>query len=384
MNEKKYNLSEIRDKYLDFINQCRISDDEFSFTKNTEMSPFALCFAIFGINLLNERKLIEENKFKWAMTIKENLDKEKYICSKKSQSLVNSKSYLQLLSFSLSALNITGLLETIDLRENVLFLKKFKMHDLLINIGALRGVPGSGNFAMFYYIVFYYLKNFLNLEVDNELSEWIRLHSQNINKHGFWGKNKNISHLQFQNGYHQYEIFNFLKIKKNYFNRAADNVLELSDNFGHFAPYIGGGSCYDYDAIYLIFNSNRRDESAQIIGKTYNSILSAQNQDGGFAESKKIRPLNINYFIEFLSHIKNSSGAVRRERIRQFLTLMRFKHNKIETHWSKIPRGWNESNLWDSWFRMMTISLIDIIKNRNNKKNWGFINFPGIGFNHND
>ena len=74
MNEKKYNLSEIRERYLDFINQCRISDDEFSFTKNTEMSPFALCFAIFGINLLNERKLIEENKFKWARTIKENLD----------------------------------------------------------------------------------------------------------------------------------------------------------------------------------------------------------------------------------------------------------------------------------------------------------------------
>ena len=204
------------------------------------------------------------------------------------------------------------------------------------------------------------------------------MHSQNINKHGFWGKNKTISHLQFQNGYHQYEIFNFLKIKKDYFNRAAENVLELSDNFGHFAPYIGGGSCYDYDAIYLIFNSNRRDESAKIIGKTYNSILSAQNQDGGFAESNKIRPLNINYFIEFLSHIKNSSGAVRRERIRQFLTLMRFKHNKIETHWSKIPRGWNESNLWDSWFRMMTISLIDIIKNRNNKKIGGSLTSPAL------
>ena len=62
MNEKKYNLSEIRDKYLDFINQCRISDDEFSFTKNTEMSPFALCFAIFGINLLVAILIIKRKK----------------------------------------------------------------------------------------------------------------------------------------------------------------------------------------------------------------------------------------------------------------------------------------------------------------------------------
>ena len=71
-------------------------------------------------------------------------------------------------------------------------------------------------------------------------------------------------------------------------------------------------------------------------------------------------------------------GRVRAERARFCLTLLRFKHNKIKTHWTKYSREWHESNLWDSWFRMLTIARIDNSISLSSS-NWGFINFPGIG-----
>ena len=60
-----------------------------------------------------------------------------------------------------------------------------------------------------------------------------------------------MSHLQFQNGYHQYEIFEYLNTLNVPWDNAAKNVSLLSDMHGHYAPYPGGGGCYDYDAIFM-------------------------------------------------------------------------------------------------------------------------------------
>ena len=73
-------------------------------------------------------------------------------------------------------------------------------------------------------------------------------------------------------------------------------------------------------------------------------------------------------------------GEARIERLRQSVTLLRPKHNRIHTHWSQYSRRWNESDLWDSWFRMLTIARIDVALDPKKIVEWGFIDYPGIGF----
>ena len=49
-------------------------------------------------------------------------------------------------------------------------------------------------------------------------------------------------------------------------------------------------------------------------------------------------------------HIRSGRGTARVERLRYGLTLLRRRHDRIQTHWSRYSREWSESNLWDSWF----------------------------------
>ena len=380
MSDGNKTYEDLKESYLSFINSCRVNDFEFSLTKNSDISPYALCFAIFGYNLILNKDLPDKNKYYWSQIIKNNLNDKLLLCKKNNIVILFNKPYLQLLTFSISALRILGTIDSIDLEENIPLLENRNMNQLLDNIGALEGNPGSGNFAMFYFILYFYLTKNLKYELQSQLDSWVDLHLKKINKYGFWGREKSMSHLQFQNGYHQYEIFSFLNIANNHFEKAAASVAELSDRFGHFAPYIGGGGCYDYDAIFLISSASNNTEHLDLMTKTLESIISEQNKDGGFAESLFVRPINLNYFINFFIHIKDSKGKAQRERLRQFITLLRHKHNNIKTHWSKKPRKWNESNLWDSWFRMMTIAKIDIALNKQHKNNWGFIDYPGIGY----
>ena len=75
-----------------------------------------------------------------------------------------------------------------------------------------------------------------------------------MNRFGLWGDSNFLTYSMFQNGYHQYEIFEYLGIyiDKDMTISLIDELLNLRDQNGHFAPYLGGGSCYDYDAVHLL------------------------------------------------------------------------------------------------------------------------------------
>jgi hypothetical protein len=190
-----------------------------------------------------------------------------------------------------------------------------------------------------------------------------------------------MSHLQFQNGYHQYEILEYLGEHGDYWEQAADAVASLADEEGHFAPYPGGGGCYDYDAVFLLTASEgiaRRHE--RLLARTAATLLAEQNVDGGFAESLRIRPRSLDNLRRSWRHVQGARGQARLERLRQALTLLRPRHDRIETHWSHYSRGWGESDLWDSWFRMLALARIERALEPESSQRWGFIDFPGIGF----
>ena len=51
----KEELIKAKKDYFNFINLMKIKDDEYSFTYGSKSSPYALCFAIFGYNLLCQK-----------------------------------------------------------------------------------------------------------------------------------------------------------------------------------------------------------------------------------------------------------------------------------------------------------------------------------------
>jgi hypothetical protein len=246
---------------------------------------------------------------------------------------------------------------------------------------ALDGAARSGNHAMFLGILLLHARDHLGVNTQADIDQWVALHLDAMNRFGFWGASSTMSHLQFQNGYHQYELFEYLHADGVPWDRAADAVASLADSEGHFAPYPGGGGCYDYDAVYIITASTEAiSRHASLLVRAATTILTEQNEDGGFCESLRIRPRSIENLSRSAMHVLAGRGLARFERLRYALTLQRFKHDRIHTHWSRYSRRWDESDLWDSWFRMMTLARIEVALDPTALERWGFIDYPGIGF----
>lgn len=375
-------LSDARRSYLQFIHSCQHADAAFGLSPLAEPSPYALCFAIFGFQLIRDEQSIRTNTALWDSALRFNIEKMR-LFRRKYSDLRKDKPYLQLLAFTLSSLSIIGTLSSDPLRDLVLELVPYDIEAQLHEASVHKGAARSGNQAMFLGIILLHAIYHLRLDVHMSLDQWLAFHLRHLNRFGFLGSDSSMSHLQFQNGYHQYEIFEFLKIEQAPWTTAAEAVAGLADHQGHFAPYPGGGGCYDYDAVFLLTGHPRSVRThSSLLERTARQLLLEQNQDGGFCESKRIRPLTPSVLLAMFSHIREATGQARLERLRYCLSLLRPKHNRIHTHWSRYSRRWNESNLWDSWFRMLTLARIDVAFDEQRSIDWGFINYPGIGFHH--
>ena len=296
-----------------------------------------------------------------------------------------SKSYRQLIAFTLSALKILDALQDKPLRSHVGSIP----HDIehyLLTTGVFKGTPRSGNFAMFIAIYLEYLRRFCGVDNSRCLNDWIDLHLSSMNNFGFWGTGENITHLHFQNGFHQYEILDYFGVNMDKREQAIAATATLVDPQGHFAPYPGGGGCYDYDAT-CILTPHGKLPAAQVVRETLkqtsNTIFNSQQPNGGFGENLLVRPrINaITGYFERLTSAKNF--ALLKERGKYAINLQRRKHNRISTHWSVYSRRWNEANLWDTWFRSLALARINYAFGGFVQPPLNFIDFPeldGISF----
>lgn len=369
------------EKYNTFINKCYVDKVGFKLTLNSEVSPYATCFGIFGKNLVNDKAFLRKNRFELDRIVRKNLDGFKLKRERQIKDILTDKPYLQLLTFSLTALCILKTLKNNPLEHHVLPIVGQNLNIILKNKGTFKGKAGTGNLAMFYAILMIHTQKFFRIDQSNNIKEWMDLHLSSMNESGFWGNSKKNPHLQFQNGYHQYEIFYYLKCESKIIRPQMESFVKmLVDKFGHFSPYPGGGGCFDYDAVFLLtLLKDKNDIKKEILSKVYASILNYQNIDGGFCESKKIRPINLNYFKNIICHVYDKPSYAKTESLKYCLNLIRKKHSKIKTHWTVYDRDWNESNLWDSWFRVLSIFKIDQFLEKSST-NWGIINYPGIGY----
>jgi len=375
-------IERAKSRYLDFLQCCVSEDGRHRLTPASDPSAFATCFWIFGMHLLKQDAVLTELRRDLSDSIRRAVREARAASATRGQ--LDAKPYRQLLAFSLSALSILGTLRDDPLEDLINEQLPQAVERDLEYSGCLAGRAQSGNQAMFLAVFLLHARDNLGLAVGDRIETWVRLHLAAMNRFGFWGRNRAMTTLQFQNGYHQYEILEYLGVSHGREEIAAASVATLADHQGHFAPYPGGGGCFDYDAVFVLTPDGRIPEHsiARLLRLTAATLLSEQQNDGGFCESLYVRPRTPGNMLRSLGHVLRAFPNMPSllERLRYALALQRRKHDRIETHWSRYARAWNESDLWDSWFRMLTLARIQCALDVAAEGKWGFIDFPGIGF----
>jgi hypothetical protein len=377
-------LNEARAGYRRFLDDAADGQGGYRLTPRAEATSFARCFAIFGLHLLRDTACLAAGADRWALAIRADLDTYRRERTSLGVTLARDKPYLQLLTFSLSALSVLDRLATTPLSEHVTAALSHDVDADFAATGVLEGAPGSGNQAMMMAILLLYARDHLGLNTEGRLDRWTSLLLVSRNRFGFWGRSRSMSHLQFQNGYHQYEVFEYLGVGADCWPNAAAHVASLADSEGHFAPYPGGSGCYDYDGVFMLTGAGPAiaRQYQDLLQRTASEILRDRNPDGGFYESRCVRPRSPTNLRRLWQHVRAGRGAARRERLRYALALLRPRNDRIHTHWSRYSREWSESNVWDSWFRMLTLARIQVALDASAATSWGFIDFPGIGYHH--
>ena len=362
-----------------FVDRCMLDPSRYSLVPGGASSPFALCFGIFALHLTRRHELIARHRRELIDALLENINSARMACT----DVHGDKSYRQLLTLSLSALSILNGIHVQQLNELVLEQISRDTTSMLTAFGALDGSPQSGNQAMFQAIFLLHAERYLGYSAGAELEQWIGLHLSKMNRFGFWGSGVGPTHLFFQNGYHQYEIFEYLSVENTRESEAARSVMSLADQDGHYAPYPGGGACFDYDGVFLLTPNGKVAPYAgiaELLSKTFITLSREQREDGGFCENLLLRPryLAIPGYFERLITAKNH--AVLKERVRYAISLQRPKYDKLITHWTNDSRQWADSDLFSSWFRLLTLARIECAFFSERASFWGFINYPGIGY----
>ena len=364
--------------YLQFIKSCSQGAATFGLTPRSDSSSYSLCFALMGISLLKRYDFVTGSEIPWAQIVRNNVR----ALREHSDTSLEGKPYRQLLAFSLSTLAALGALKEDPLEDLVSEQIPGNIRASLDRHGVFQGRPQSGNQAMFHAIFLLHARDVLGLPVQQQIEDWVQLHLESMNRYGFWGRG-GMTHLQFQNGYHQYEILEYLAVENPCRDEAIVAVHELADSKGHFAPYPGGGGCYDYDAVFILTPEGKLSDSATapLVRRTVTSILAEQSSEGGWAETTGVRPRSLSNLYRSVQRIKTARNpTLFKERLRYGITLQRPKHDRIHTHWSRYSRAWNEADLWDSYFRMLTVARVEVALTPEVASRWGFLPYPGIGY----
>ena len=220
--------------------------------------------------------------------------------------------------------------------------------------------------------------------------DWFKFHeASQLSSTGFWGNSFNKKYYSgFQNAFHQFEIYNYWCRDIPFYEKVVDTVLFLQDREGHFAPTPGGGGCLDYDAADILINLGYKKEYRKqavrlSLVRLLEAIMKSQNTDGGFCESRK-RPSSLRSIFQ-VHNLKFVFSGLNPYlwyfRLKKTVSNSRKSRDKINTHWTRIGRGWEQSDMWNTWFRCLTIAVIDEVLNISNPKfEWNFQKCVGLGF----
>jgi len=157
----------------------------------------------------------------------------------------------------------------------------------------------------------------------------------------------------------------------------------------------GGGACDDLDAVDLICRCIISDKklfellNINKIDKIYNSLLENQNDDGGFCWSRRdkisfrtffhIFDLSIIYRLSIKDFVSNVKSKIK------YLLLALFFKDKIIWKYSNLHSmkiKMNESDIWSTWFRLLSLAIIENTFESRYKKSymWNMRKTCGLGY----
>lgn len=382
----------LKDRVLNWLETMRIGPCQYRMNAGSDSSIFTSCFALFIVDLFGELgSLSEKERKRWANYIKGFQDKQSGLFIPDNILRYDKERLTQQLTcFCLSALEILGDKPTYPL----IFMDSYKtaedIKNYLYNNACHKGLSGTGNKAMFLGIFLTYL---IKYENDNsariKLDAWFDWHDKLQNpKTGLWGPiGKSSFYHGLQNGFHQLLIYFYWRRPIRYLNKIMDAALSIQDKEGFFAPIPGWAGCWEYDAVHILSNAfkilkAKENSIFKSLKKAHKAILSNQNSDGGFCQSKK-KPKNVmGFFKNIPFFFYGNEPYLWYYRIRQFLNVTIRKKEIIYTGWTKKGRNWGESNLWDTWICCLSFAEISYtIKEKNSRlADMNFQNMIGLGY----
>jgi hypothetical protein len=382
-------FTKIEDGVLNYIESVHTNNFEYKLNSESESTIFSSIFSLYILHTINATSNIDYKK--WAQYINTFQDEKTGLFFPKDfKGEKFSKTILQLTTFSLSALSILKSDPKYDLSfiDDVVYEKSIRK--VLADCGTWDGLSGSGNCSMFWAIFITYKNNKSSSGKYNKfIEEWFYEHKINQNIETGWWEKDNFSkpYAGFQNGFHQLVIYDYYDKDIKYHTRIVDHLLRIQSYDGSFSPVVGGGACYDYDAVKILCYCGMRknyriDDIHKAFIKITKRIMSLQNIDGGFCESKNHSSSYKNLFsIDLLLHLTTpKTFSIFKYRAKATLYSLMKKNVANTPHWSSASLKWDESDLWATWFRILTLHEINNIVLNNKVSNWKYIESIGLGY----
>lgn len=387
-------FSNLKNRVIKYVDSLKLPGSicRYKFSKNSDATIFASCFALFIFDLFSQTDgFSAEEKNEWVSYIQSYQNKKTgYFEPEQNYHTDKERSYHQLTCFCLSAL---GILNS-EPKHPLIFLNRWKTPEeikkYLYEKNCHKGEGGSGNKAMFLGIfLIYEYERTGNKELLDKINKWFEFHDQHLNKStGFWGNGiGNKYHDGMQNSFHQFVIYTYVRDKKYpQSNIALNRILSLQDKDGFFAKTPGGSGCFEYDAIDYIVNIGLKNKKIDntiknVLAKTQKAILALQI-DGSFPMMKRtestwamvIRNIpSVFKFFDPLSWYQNMKYLIR---------MQLNKTSQRRTYFSWTSKGCKpyESNLWDTWFRCLTLAQIERVLSDGATQYFKFHKTIGIGY----
>jgi hypothetical protein len=270
----------------------------------------------------------------------------------------------QITYFSLIALDVLGYQVT-NLGEIENFLKDNRKTEEWYKSLDLSHFWYESNKIMFLMYFFFYIQKYGYKNQSEIAKENIKLlidllNSTQDKQTGFWGTNLNGNNLYdgcFGSA-HIYLFYDFLGIEIPNTKKIIDSTLKLHCGNG-LVKHKHGGACEDYDAVDIYLRclnqtDYRKSEVFDVLYKMRNVIKSSQNKDGGF-------PYRIaGNFLE------------------QFIYNHLLKRTYTYSGWRIMKTKSFQSDLWATWFRNLSLKVIDYLLDE--KENFNSYSLPAWGY----
>jgi len=367
--------------------------------KGSDATVYTSCFAVYLRYLFNDLSWLEDSeKQDWVKYLKSFQDPQSGLfCGPEAKERVVDERHdvqhlnHQLTTFCISALRCFG--ETC--RYPLKFIDAWKDADRMVRW--LDGLNwqnpwNSGNKVMFLGILLLYnYEHFGDQQAIEALDVWFDWMDHNQKpENGFWGTSRSSDYFYGMGGfYHQFVIYNYVGRKVRYAERVVDRNLLLQQPDGLFCPEGGGKACDDIDGIDPLVHfyhryDYRRNDIKAALKRALNGILKNQNPDGGFCWSK-------HYWYDFKRYWDILSNFSRhRDSYYTYLCTRGVLRGQkkdlfkipVATGWTQIHRKERESNIFDTWFRCVSIGEICTVLTEDPyaSLHMQFLSTPGVGW----